>query len=74
LKALGVWGLWIERLEMLDLERDFLVLLEGKVVSLECVTKGGRVLEVDVERAWRDLGCEAGWGNEVEVEVFVSVR
>ncbi len=59
---------------MLDLERDFLVLLEGKVVPLECVRKEGRVLEVDVERAWRDLGREAGWGNEVEVEVFMSVR
>ena len=30
-----------------------------------------KVLEVDVEGAWREMGLEAGWGNELEVEVFV---
>ena len=29
------------------------------------------VVEVDVERAWREGGFESGWSNEVSLEVFV---
>ena len=29
------------------------------------------VLEIDVEKAWDELGLVAGWGNEVKVEVLV---
>ena len=30
-----------------------------------------RVLEVDVERAWKEMGLDSGWSNEVSLEVFV---
>ena len=30
-----------------------------------------KVLEIDVETAWREMGLQAGWGNEVEIEITV---
>lgn len=74
LKALGVLGLYVSDLEARTLEDDFMVLIHGKPVPVGCVTvneKCGKVLEVDVERAWKEMGEEAGWSNEVSVEVFV---
>ena len=32
---------------------------------------GAGVLEIDVLGAWRDLGLEAGWGNEVTVTILM---
>jgi len=77
LKALGVWGLWISALTDLSVEEDFMVLLEGKAVSVEKIKKSAAcayVLEVDVEGAWREMGLKAGWSNEVGVEVFMRLR
>lgn len=28
-------------------------------------------MEVDVERAWKEMGEKAGWSNEVSLEIFV---
>lgn len=36
-------------------------------VSSACKT----VLEVDVQTAWRELGLDSGWSNEVEVTVNI---
>jgi len=77
MKALGVWGLWISTLAHLNIEKDFMVLLEGKVVSMERTRKSTTcecVLEVDIEGAWRDMGLKAGWSNEVGVEVFINTK
>lgn len=74
LKALGVLGLYVSDLEARKVEDDFMVLIHGKPVPVGCVTVNetcGKVLEVDVERAWKEMGEEAGWSNEVSVEVFV---
>lgn len=74
LKALGVLGLYVSDLEARKLEDDFMVMIHGKPVPLGCVKVNdqcGKVLEVDVERAWKEMGEEAGWSNEVSVEVFV---
>ena len=76
LKALGVVGLWISDLEERSVEEDFMALMLGKPMPKHCVKKSeevgvGKVLEVDVERAWRESGEDAGWSNEVSLEVFV---
>ncbi|KAI9789804.1 MAG: hypothetical protein M1833_002254 [Piccolia ochrophora] len=31
------------------------------------------MLEIDIATAWKELGLQAGWGNEVGVEVFVDL-
>jgi hypothetical protein len=74
LKALGVLGLYVSDLEARKLENDFMVMIHGKPVPVDCVKVNevcGKVLEVDVERAWKEMGEEAGWSNEVSLEVFV---
>lgn len=30
------------------------------------------VLQVDIERAWNEMGLDSGWSNEVPVEIFIS--
>ncbi|KAK3711661.1 hypothetical protein LTR37_009437 [Vermiconidia calcicola] len=75
LKALGVLGLWVSDLPERTVEGDFMIVMYGKVVPLHCVRKSEKsddVLEIDVERAWKEMGLEAGWSNEVSVEVFVG--
>lgn len=81
LKALGVLGLWLSDLDQRTVLDDFMVTMDGNPISVECVTKSnsivttsgkGGVLEIDVTKAWKDSGKEAGWSNEVEVEIFVS--
>lgn len=47
----------------------------GKVIPVHTVTinKHAPVLEVDVGSAWKAMGLEAGWSNEVGVEIFLNV-
>ena len=75
LKALGVLGLWISDLREKEVEDDFMVMIFGKPVPSHCVGLNeacDRVLEIDVETAWKEMDLEAGWSNEVAVEVFVG--
>lgn len=71
IKALGVLGVWISELEAKSVEEDFMVLIYGKTIGEGCVRKRGKVLEVDVEKAWKESGEEAGWSNEVSLEIFM---
>lgn len=73
-KVLGTLGIWISDLEKRSVEGDFLVVILGRPIPVHCVKKSERsekVLEIDVERAWREGGYEAGWNNEVSLEVLM---
>jgi hypothetical protein len=75
-KALGVWGLYISALpEIREVLADrLLVVLRGQVIPFACVgvdERSGVVLRVDVERAWREMGLQPGYGNEVEVKLYI---
>lgn len=88
LKALGILGVWISDLRNRKVDDHFLVTMGGQVLPRECVKStllddknevpaGGGiridgVLEVDVERAWKEMGLKPGWGNETSVEIFIS--
>jgi len=75
LKALGVMGLYVGDLEKRSISEDFMVMIYGKPIPETCVRISescAKVLEVDVEKAWRESGEKAGWSNEVTVEVFMS--
>lgn len=68
-----MWGHGFDRI---DLKQDLMVLVEGKAVPFACVSKSKgceRVVEVDVVRAWKELGLKAGWSNEVGVEMLVML-
>ena len=73
LRALGVLGIYISDLEDRELESGFLILILGRVVPLHTVQKKGKILQIDVERAWDEMELDAGWSNEVSVEIFMSV-
>jgi hypothetical protein len=74
LKALGVLGLYVSDLEGRKFEENLMVIMYGSPVPLGCVGVSktcGKVLEVDVGRAWKEMGLDSGWSNEVSLEVFV---
>ena len=74
LKALGTLGIYISNLHCRSLEKDLLVMISGKVIPIRTVTIASEapVLEIDVEKAWEELGLEPGYSNEIPVEVFVN--
>ncbi|KAL8773665.1 MAG: hypothetical protein Q9209_001431 [Squamulea sp. 1 TL-2023] len=75
LKALGVLGIYISTLPPADtLHEHTMVLIRDRPVPVHCVKVADdnkMVLEIDVETAWKEMGFQAGWGNEVEVEVIM---
>jgi len=52
---------------------QFMVLIRNLAVPPERVKIDAEnsVLEVDVQGAWEDLKLDAGWSNEVTVDIFV---
>lgn len=71
LKALGTLGLYVSDLPGRSVENDFMIMIFGKSISVGCVRKNKHALEVDVQRAWEESGEDAGWSNEVSLEVFI---
>jgi len=74
LKALGVLGLYISDLGERTIEDDFMIIILGKVIPVQTVTIQGAnsVLEIDVERAWKEMKLDSGWSNEVSLEIFIK--
>lgn len=76
LKALGTLGIYFSDLEDHSIARNFMVMISGKVVPRRTVWKeggeGAKVLAVDVLSAWKTMGLDSGWANEVVVQVFVG--
>jgi hypothetical protein len=73
LKALGVLGIYFSDLPYTPVESSFLVTIQGRVIPKHAVSVSEteeRVLEIGVERAWREMGLKSGWGNEVEVRIL----
>lgn len=72
IKALGVLGVYFSQLQVWDIDEHFMVLISGQAVPRKAVWKeNGRILAIDVEEAWREMGLEAGWSNEVNVSVLL---
>lgn len=73
LKALGVLGIYHSMLENRDIDKHVMVLISGLAVPRETVWKDrDNVLAVDVLQAWKALKLDAGWSNEVRVQVFIN--
>jgi hypothetical protein len=87
LKALGVLGIWMSDLIGKDgksVDENMLVMILGKVVPRERVVikdvdfpdsdekSTAGILEIDIEGAWKDMALDAGWSNEVRMQIFVS--
>lgn len=73
LKALGVLGIFHSSLESKDIDKHIMVMISGLAVPRETVWKDrDNVIAVDVLRAWKALKLDAGWSNEVRVQVFIQ--
>ncbi|KAK2594995.1 hypothetical protein QQS21_007302 [Conoideocrella luteorostrata] len=65
-------GIYISRLAQMDIGDDFMVTIKDMPVPLETVqrsTVDSRVLEIDVEQAWKLMGPTAQLEREVQVKV-----
>ncbi|KAK4167262.1 putative galactinol--sucrose galactosyltransferase 6 [Cladorrhinum sp. PSN259] len=77
LKALGVLGVYISVLPELSIMDEFMVTIQGQPLPPHTVTvneKDNQVLNVDIETAWKEMGLESGWANEVEVKVYFALE
>ncbi|GAB1310561.1 Raffinose synthase Sip1 [Madurella fahalii] len=77
LKALGVLGIYVSSLPELSVEDDFMVTIQGQPIPPHTVSvnEGDRhLLNVDIETAWREMGLESGWANEVQVKVYFAME
>jgi hypothetical protein len=75
LRALGVWGVWIDALPKMKIEDDLFLTMSSAPIPLEYVRVSKRdahVLEVDLEKLWKDGEFESGWGNEVAVQLLIT--
>jgi hypothetical protein len=60
----------------LTIEDDFLITVQEKVIPVYTVAISkvdACVLEINIGKAWKELGLETRWGNDVEVKVYFSL-
>ncbi|KAL2129449.1 hypothetical protein VTI74DRAFT_7789 [Chaetomium olivicolor] len=77
LKALGVLGIYISALPEVSIEDNFMVTIQGQPIPPRTVSvnkQDRHVLDVDIETAWKEMGLESGWSNEVEVKVYFGLE
>ena len=75
-KALGVLGVYISSLPKMSIDNEFLATIQGQAIPPDTVSvsKASKyVLEVNVEKAWKDLNLSSGWSNEVEIKLYISI-
>lgn len=60
----------------MTIEDDFLVTIQNSVIPVHTVSLSKDhdcVLEIDIEKAWQEMGLHPGWGNEVEMTVVFAI-
>ena len=65
-------GVYISTLPRMTIDDDFMVTVTDAPVPRHAVNiskQNAHVLEIDVLSAWREMGLDAGWSNEVVVKV-----
>lgn len=87
LKVLGTLGVWVgldPASGRLPLSKDgMLVLVEGQPIPSHLVSilgasqmdqvHGPSLISIDIETAWRGLGLEGTYTNEIQVEVLIGI-
>jgi hypothetical protein len=68
-------GLYISNLPKISFEEHLMITIQGKVLPVHTISVSKVsefVLEIDVEKAWKELELESGWSNEVEVKIYID--
>lgn len=69
-------GIYVSALPEMSLGDDFIATIQGQPVPAHVATiskTDGHVLEIDVKAAWKEMGLQAGFSNEVEVLVYTNM-
>jgi hypothetical protein len=72
---ISLLGLYISTLPKISFEDSLMMTIQGKVLPIHTVSiskASNFVLEIDVENAWKEMGLDSGWSNEVEVKIYVN--
>lgn len=66
--------MYITGLDDRDIKNECMALLAGRPIPFHCVSKTVEVnvVEIDVVKAWKEMGVDPGWSNEVVVELFLK--
>ena len=70
-----VVGVYISALPNMTIKGDFIATIREQPIPPHTVAISkidSHVLEIDIERAWKEMGLESGWSNEVEVKLYFS--
>ena len=79
LKALGVLGIWFSDVQSTNRKvKDLMVVIQSQAVpehvvrfnTENCPAQSG-LLEIDIAKAWEEMGLKPGWSNEVGVDIFL---
>ena len=65
-------GLYISCLPEISIENDLMITIHNRPIPVYTVSRSEQsqeVLEVDFDRAWRDMELEAGWSNEIQLKI-----
>ena len=68
-------GIYISDLIQWKIPDDFMVMIFGKPVPSHTIKASetvDNVLEIDVEKAWKEPNQQPQWNNEVLVQVFIG--
>lgn len=52
-----------------------MITIHNKVIPVHTVRvneSSSLVLEIDIEKAWNEMGLNSGWSNEISVEIFIG--
>lgn len=52
-------------------------MIQGQTIPPHTVSinkASSSILDIDVEKAWKELDLKAGWSNEVEVKLYFSIE
>ncbi|THC99737.1 hypothetical protein EYZ11_000787 [Aspergillus tanneri] len=76
LKALGTLGIYLSNLGQQNIAENLMITILEQPIPQKMVWmeegENARVLSVDVLSAWKIMGLEAGWSNEVLIQIFVG--
>lgn len=75
IKALGQLGVYISTLPDTSFEESIIITILGQVIPVHTVKVSEadvHILEIDVERAWKEMELDSGWSNEVEVKIYIN--
>jgi len=75
IKALGTLGVYISTLPDTSFKESTIISILGQVIPIHTVkvsADDAHVLEIDVERAWKEMELDSRWSNEVEVKIYLN--